>query len=769
MSQNHKEVLESLVKSAKQIAEDWQSKWITKVHLLAGSLSIEEFSKVMASITATQGKVEPAVAFDILVNAIAIVDENEPKRPRSVEDYQCTMQKSVEECIVTAYALAEAGDDPIPFILHFLAIPYSQYDECSRIMTEIGLTERALEDYRKNIISKQAASTSGSSVKNKEQAIEILAKFGTNLTQDARDGKIDEVIGRDTEIEQICLSAARRRKNNIVIIGEPGIGKTAIAEGLANRMVKDQVPDTLKNCEMFLIDVGSVVSGTTMRGQFEQNVKMILEALEFFENPIMFIDEIHMILGAGGKTDSGTSMSNILKPALARGNIRCIGATTTEEYRSTFEKDTALARRFQKLEIFEPSVSDTIKILTGSIEKYEEFHNVKYDPAAIEEAVVLTNRYIVDRRLPDKAFDMIDQAGARKKNSGVEGGIITAEDIQFEISKVAKIPEKTVKSDDRTMLIDMEKNIKESVVGQDEAVEQVCNAIMISRAGLKDENKPAGAFLFNGSTGTGKTFLAKKMAECLSIPLVRFDMSEYMEKHSVSKLIGAAPGYVGYGDGSAGDGLLINAIESNPHSIILIDEVEKAHPQVLNIFLQVMDEGHLTSSSGKKVKFTNATIVFTSNAGASTRAKSSNGFVNIGSSEVKAIEEMKKFFAPEFFNRLDAVVNFNALTIDNVKRIVVSMIENVAKLVDDKGITLSISDEASEYLATTGFDAQMGARPLSRKIDQCVKLPLSKMIIIDNIESGSHIEVVMESGELKLVHTEPKQKEEEAEIVSEQV
>jgi ATP-dependent Clp protease ATP-binding subunit ClpA len=464
---------------------------------------------------------------------------------------------------------------------------------------------------------------------------------------------------------------------------------------------------------------------------------MILEALEFFENPIMFIDEIHMILGAGGKTDSGTSMSNILKPALARGNIRCIGATTTEEYRSTFEKDTALARRFQKLEIFEPSVSDTIKILTGSIEKYEEFHNVKYDPAAIEEAVVLTNRYIVDRRLPDKAFDMIDQAGARKKNSGV--------------------------------LIDMEKNIKESVVGQDEAVEQVCNAIMISRAGLKDENKPAGAFLFNGSTGTGKTFLAKKMAECLSIPLVRFDMSEYMEKHSVSKLIGAAPGYVGYGDGSAGDGLLINAIESNPHSIILIDEVEKAHPQVLNIFLQVMDEGHLTSSSGKKVKFTNATIVFTSNAGASTRAKSSNGFVNIGSSEVKAIEEMKKFFAPEFFNRLDAVVNFNALTIDNVKRIVVSMIENVAKLVDDKGITLSISDEASEYLATTGFDAQMGARPLSRKIDQCVKLPLSKMIIIDNIESGSHIEVVMESGELKLVHTEPKQKEEEAEIVSEQV
>ncbi|HEX8350754.1 MAG TPA: AAA family ATPase, partial [Hymenobacter sp.] len=537
----------------------------------------------------------------------------------------------------------------------------------------------------------------------------LLEKYCDNLNADALAGKIDPLIGRQTEVHSLMLTTARRTKNNVVLVGEPGVGKTAVVEGLAKLIAEDQVPDAIKGSVIYSLSIANLLAGTKFRGDMEERVKQVIEAIEKRGEelgvlPMLFIDEVHTMMGAGAGTQGAMDVANLLKPALAKGKLRCIGGTTYEEYRKHFEKDRALMRRFQKLDIKEPSIEDTKLILRGLIPSYEAFHGVKYDLAALDTAVELTSRYITDRFLPDKAIDVVDAAGARQKirPETEREPVITVELMQEEISRIAKIPSTTVKESEEDKLALLESNLRDTVFGQDNAILEVTDAVYLSRAGLRDPNKPQGNYLFAGPTGVGKTELAKQLAATLSIPLERFDMSEYMEKHSVSKFIGSPPGYVGFGDGGAGSGLLTNAIENTPHCVLLIDEIEKAHPDIFNVFLQIMDNGQITNSSGKTVSCRNVILIMTTNAGATELQKNSLGFGanSREGSDDKVIESM---FAPEFRNRLDAIVKFNALASDNMLRVVDKFLAQLAGLAAGKGLTLEFTPTLRNWLAEKGF------------------------------------------------------------------
>ena len=575
-----------------------------------------------------------------------------------------------------------------------------------------------------------------------------LEQFATNLNQQAIEGKIDPLIGRDLEIERTIQVLCRRRKNNPLLVGESGVGKTAIAEGLAKRIVDKEVPEVLAEATIYSLDLGSLVAGTKYRGDFEKRLKGVLNQIKKEEHAVLFIDEIHIMIGAGATSGGTMDASNLLKPMLATGQLRCIGSTTYQEYHSIFEKERALARRFQKIDIKEPSVSETIKILKGLKSRFEEHHGVTYTMSALESAAKLAERYITDRFLPDKAIDVIDEAGANRQlqPANIRKKRITVSDVEAIVAKIARVPPKTVSSSDMEVLRNLDLNLKRVVFGQDMAIDQLVTAVKMSRSGLRDDSKPIGSFVFAGPTGVGKTEVTKQLAENLGIELLRFDMSEYMERHTVSRLIGAPPGYVGFDDG----GLLTDAVNKHPHAVLLLDEIEKAHPDVFNLLLQVMDNGSLTDSTGRKVDFRNVILVMTSNAGAESISRSSMGFTKQDHSldTMKAIENV---FTPEFRNRLDGVIQFKSLDENVIISVVDKFLIRLEAQLMDKKVTLIVDDKAKRWLAKEGYDPTMGARPMERLIQQKIKRQLADEILFGALsKDGGTVRITEKLDELVL-------------------
>ncbi len=576
------------------------------------------------------------------------------------------------------------------------------------------------------------------------QGEDPLSEYCVDLNEKARMGKIDPLIGRDAEVERSIQVLCRRRKNNPLLVGDPGVGKTAIAEGLARRIVDEEVPEVLDNSTIFALDMGALLAGTRYRGDFEERIKAVLKELEEHEDAILFIDEIHTVIGAGATSGGAMDASNLLKPALQSGALRCMGSTTYKEYRQHFEKDRALARRFQKIDVVEPSVDDTVKILTGLKPYFEDHHKVTYTPEAIRAAADLSSKYMSDRKLPDKAIDVIDEAGARQMLFPPEQRIteIGEEEIEEIVAKMARIPPKSVSKSDTERLAKLGEDLKRVVFGQDNAIEQVTAAIKLARAGLREPNKPIGSYLFAGPTGVGKTEVAKQLSFALGVELIRFDMSEYMERHTVSRLIGAPPGYVGYDQG----GLLTDAIDQQPHAVLLLDEIEKAHPEIFNILLQVMDNGQLTDTNGKKIDFRNVIIIMTTNAGASDAAKNVIGFAG-GKRDDASEEAIRRLFTPEFRNRLDAIIQFAGLSSVIVDRIVEKFVMQLEVQLSDRNVTFELSDEATRWLAKRGFDDEMGARPLSRIIQEHVKKPIAEEILFGALKDGGIVKVTVDKAD----------------------
>lgn len=583
-----------------------------------------------------------------------------------------------------------------------------------------------------------------------------LEAYASNLNELARQGRIDPLVGRENEVERVVQILARRRKNNPLLVGEAGVGKTAIAEGLAKRIVDGQVPDLLADSVVYSLDLGALLAGTKYRGDFEKRFKGLLHELRKRPHAVLFIDEIHTIIGAGAASGGVMDASNLLKPLLSSGEIRCIGSTTFQEFRGIFEKDRALARRFQKVDVVEPSVEDTFGILRGLKARFEQHHGIEYSDEALRAAADLAARYINDRHMPDKAIDVIDEAGAFQRLQPESKRVQRIEVAQVEdiVAKIARIPPKTVNTSDKELLRNLERDLKLTVFGQDMAIDSLSTAIKLSRAGLKSPDKPVGSFLFAGPTGVGKTEVARQLAKALGIELIRFDMSEYMERHTVSRLIGAPPGYVGFDQG----GLLTEAITKTPHCVLLLDEIEKAHPEVFNLLLQVMDHGTLTDNNGRKADFRNVIVILTTNAGAETASRASIGFT-LQDHSTDAMEVIKKSFTPEFRNRLDTIIQFGRLSHETIKSIVDKFLTELQAQLEDKRVQLEVSDAARGWLATNGYDPQMGARPMGRLIQDKIKRPLAEEILFGELaEHGGVVHIDLKGDELAFEYettTEP--------------
>jgi ATP-dependent Clp protease ATP-binding subunit ClpA len=580
---------------------------------------------------------------------------------------------------------------------------------------------------------------------------DALSTYCINLNKKARDGKIDPLIGREHEIERTIQILCRRTKNNPLYVGDPGVGKTAIAEGLAKRIIDGDVPEVLLNATIYALDMGALLAGTRYRGDFEERLKAVVTEMENSPGAVLFIDEIHTVIGAGATSGGAMDASNLLKPALAQGSLRCIGSTTYKEFRNYFEKDRALVRRFQKIDVNEPSVEDTVRILRGLKGAYEKHHKVRYTEEAIRAAVELAAKYINDRKLPDKAIDVIDEAGAARMllPESKRRKTVTLKDIEDMVSKIARIPPKSVSSDDKEVLRNLERDLKAMVFGQNAAIEALSAAMKLSRAGLRDPEKPIGNYLFSGPTGVGKTEVARQLATTLGIELMRFDMSEYMERHSVSRLIGAPPGYVGFDQG----GMLTDAIDQHPHCVLLLDEIEKAHPDLYNILLQIMDHGKLTDHNGKKIDFRNVILIMTTNAGAADMQKPAIGFgrtVRTGEDE----DAVKRLFTPEFRNRLDAIIPFAPLTPEIVGRVVEKFVMQLEAQLADRNVTIELSSAAKEFLAERGYEPLYGARPLGRVIQELIKKPLAEELLFGKLVKGGAVKVTVKDGKLAFDVTE---------------
>ncbi|HVY67183.1 MAG TPA: ATP-dependent Clp protease ATP-binding subunit ClpA [Gammaproteobacteria bacterium] len=565
-----------------------------------------------------------------------------------------------------------------------------------------------------------------------------LERFTTNLNALAQAGKIDPLIGRQAEIERTVQILCRRRKNNPLFVGEAGVGKTALAEGLARLIVEGKVPEILRNCTVYALDMGSLIAGTKYRGDFEKRLKGVVAGLKKQPGAILFIDEIHTVIGAGAASGGVMDASNLIKPLLANGELRCIGSTTYSEFRGIFEKDHALARRFQKIDVTEPSVAETVEILRGLKSRFEEHHDVTYTDEALRAAAELSAKHINDRHLPDKAIDVIDEAGAncRLQPEGSRPRVVDVELVQSVVAKIARIPPKTVSASDRDVLRNLERDLKLVIFGQDRAINALASAIKMSRSGLGDERRPVGSFLFSGPTGVGKTEVTRQLALTMGVELVRFDMSEYMERHTVSRLIGAPPGYVGFDQG----GLLTEAINKHPHCVLLFDEIEKAHPEVFNLLLQVMDHGTLTDNNGRKADFRNVTIVMTTNAGAQEASRASVGFTTQDHS-TDAMEVLKKLFSPEFRNRLDAIIQFDPLDAQSIARVVDKLVVELETQLDKKDVTIELDPAARDWVAARGYDPKMGARPMARVIQEHIKRPLAEELLFGKLAAGGHVRI----------------------------
>ncbi|MDE1461578.1 ATP-dependent Clp protease ATP-binding subunit ClpA [Spartinivicinus poritis] len=744
--------LEVTLNHAFKDARAKRHEFMTVEHLLLALLDNDAAAKVLKACGADMDRLRRDLT-DFVDSTTPLIPSNEDDREtqptlgfqrvlqRAVFHVQSSGKKEVTGANVLVAIFSEQESQAVYFlkqqniaridVVNFIAHGISKVSGASSDQEEIGHEQG----------DDEAATETGTSSNP-------LENFATNLNEQAKAGRIDPLVGRDQELERVAQILTRRRKNNPLLVGEAGVGKTAIAEGLAKRIVDEEVPDILSDATIYSLDLGALLAGTKYRGDFEKRFKQLLAELRKKAHAILFIDEIHTIIGAGAASGGVMDASNLLKPLLTSGELRCIGSTTFQEFRGIFEKDRALARRFQKVDINEPNVEDTFHILKGLKPKFEEHHCIKYTETALRAASELADRYINDRHMPDKAIDVIDEAGAyqrlqpenkRKKTIGVG-------DIESIVAKIARIPPKNVSASDKEILEKLERNLKMVVFGQDEAITSLATAIKMSRAGLKAPERPVGAFLFAGPTGVGKTEVSRQLAEVLGIELVRFDMSEYMERHTVSRLIGAPPGYVGYDQG----GLLTEAINKQPHCVLLMDEIEKAHPEVFNLLLQVMDHGTLTDNNGRKADFRNVIIVMTTNAGAETVSRASIGFTEQDHS-TDGMEAIKKTFSPEFRNRLDAIIQFGNLDPDVIKHVVDKFLTELQTQLDDKKVLLEVDESARAWLAQEGYDKQMGARPMARVIQENLKKPLAEEILFGQLASnGGKVVVSVKDGMLAL-------------------
>lgn len=705
---------------------------------------------------------------------IHFINENTPLIPEDQErDVQPTIgfQRVIQRAVYSAQSArkGEVTGDTILVAIFGEPESHAVYFLKQRNVERLDLVNYIAHGIRKSDNHDEESNFQDSNAPSAEQSTseeggeKPLEKYATNLNQQALDGKIDPLIGRDGEIERTVQVLCRRRKNNPLLVGEAGVGKTAIAEGLAKRVVDGEVPEILADAVIYSLDLGALLAGTKYRGDFEKRLKAVINQLKQEPNAILFIDEIHTIIGAGATSGGTMDASNLIKPVLSNGEMKCIGSTTYQEYRSIFEKDRALARRFQKIDVVEPSVDETYEILKGLKTRFEEHHDVRYTQSALRAAAELSAKYINDRHLPDKAIDVIDEAGAnrRLKPAANRKKTISVSDIEEIIAKIARIPPKTVSSSDVDILRNLDRDLKLVIFGQDDAIVQLTSAIKMARSGLREDTRPIGSFLFAGPTGVGKTEVTKQLAQRLGIEFLRFDMSEYMERHSVSRLIGAPPGYVGYDEG----GLLTDAVNKHPHAVLLLDEIEKAHPDVFNLLLQVMDHGTLTDTNGRKVDFRNVILVMTSNAGAENISRKSLGFKHQDHTS-DSMEAVKRMFSPEFRNRLDGIIQFNALSESVIKSVVDKFIIRLEAQLEPKKVSLVVDENARAWLADKGYDRLMGARPMERVIQEHIKKPLAEQILFGDLVNGGRVDVsVCEDSDnlcLKYMGTQQKQTEEAA-------
>ena len=750
--------LEQTLHNALSAASSRRHEYATLEHLLLALIADEHASKVMTACGVDLGELRNAVTnyLDTELDALKVEGETDPSPTsgfqRVVQRAILHVQSSGREEVTGANVLVALFSERESYAVFFLQQQdMSRLDAVSYISHGVGKAGQPTEQREVKGAEEEKAQAKSDGKKGES----ALKQFCVNLNEKAKTGKVDPLIGRGPEVDRTVQILCRRSKNNPLYVGDPGVGKTAIAEGLARKIVEGDVPEVLLPAVIYSLDMGALLAGTRYRGDFEERLKQVVTELEKLPHAVLFIDEIHTVIGAGATSGGAMDASNLLKPALSGGAIRCIGSTTYKEFRNHFEKDRALLRRFQKIDVNEPTIEDTIKIITGLRSAFEEHHHVKYTPDAIKAAVELSSRYINDRKLPDKAIDVIDEVGAmqmlvppaRRKKT------ITIKEIESVIATMARIPAKSVSTDDKKVLGTLETDLKRVVFGQDKAIEVLSSAIKLSRAGLRDPDKPIGNYLFSGPTGVGKTEVARQLASILGIPLQRFDMSEYMERHSVSRLIGAPPGYVGYDQG----GLLTDAVDQQPHSVLLLDEIEKSHPDLFNILLQVMDNGKLTDHHGKTVDFRNTVLIMTTNAGASDMARESLGFGNL-TREGEDEEAVKKMFTPEFRNRLDAIVPFAYLPPEVVSRVVEKFILQLELQLADRDVHISLDEEARKWLTAKGYDKLYGARPMGRLIKEKVKQPLAEELLFGKLVHGGEVKVKLKDEALafEIVAAAPK-------------
>ena len=740
-----------LEKSLNEIAQDASTRrheFITVEHLLLALMTNDAAIDVLKNVGGDVEKLTKELERYIEETTPILPASDEEHGPQTTLGFQRVVSRSL-------FHVQSSGRKEVTGANVLVAIFSEQESQAVYLLKVQGISRIDVVNYISHGISKvddadEEAELGGQTAEGEEApegGQKALQLYATDLNEEARAGRIDPLVGRAEELERVVQILCRRRKNNPLLVGESGVGKTAIAEGLAKRIVDEKVPEVVAGSTIYSLDLGALVAGTKYRGDFEKRFKAVLAELKEIEGSILFIDEIHTIIGAGAASGGVMDASNLLKPLLTSGQMRCMGSTTYQEYRGIFDKDRALSRRFQKIDVEEPDVDDTYRILKGLKSRFEEHYNLRYTDKALRTASELAARYINDRFMPDKAIDVVDEAGAaqqlqppskRKKSVG-------ASDVEQVVAKIARIPSSQVTTSDKASLRDLEGNLKMAVFGQNEAIEQLASAIKLSRAGLKSGDKPIGSFLFAGPTGVGKTEVSKQLAHAMGVELLRYDMSEYMERHTVSRLIGAPPGYVGFDQG----GLLTEAVTKHPHSVVLLDEIEKAHPEVFNLLLQVMDHGTLTDNTGRKADFRNVVLIMTTNAGAQEMGRPSIGFTEQDNT-TDGMEVIRRMFTPEFRNRLDAIVQFSALNIEIVKTVVDKFLTELQAQLDEKRVTLEVDDEARAWLAKEGYDEKMGARPMQRLIQEKIKRPLAEYLLFGDLASGGTVRVSIDNDELDI-------------------
>ena len=746
--------LEFCLNEAFQSAREGRHEFMTVEHLLLALLDIPKVHEILKACNSNVGALRRQLT-EFIDEATPLMSPEEEGEVQPTLGFQRVLQRAV-------FHVQSSGKKEVTGSNVLVAI-FSEKQ--SQAVYFLGLQDVTRLDVV-NYISHGMPQLPGESSDDEDEISLVdpeseadstaLDKYATNLNRQALDGKIDPLIGREIEIERTVQILCRRRKNNPLYVGDAGVGKTALAEGLARMIVEERVPEVLLDATIFALDMGTLIAGTKYRGDFEKRLKAVINEIREDPGAILFIDEIHTVIGAGAASGGVMDASNLIKPVLANGEIRCIGSTTYGEYRGVFEKDHALARRFQKIDVPEPSLEETIAILRGLKSRFEEHHGVSYEPEALEAAAELAAKHINDRRLPDKAIDVIDEAGAnlRLKPEAEREDRVTVNMVEDIVAKMARIPSKSVSASDKDVLRTLERDLKLTIFGQDKAIGALSAAIKMSRSGLNEEEKPIGSFLFSGPTGVGKTEVTRQLSMVMGVELIRFDMSEYMERHTVSRLIGAPPGYVGFDQG----GLLTEAVTKNPHAVVLLDEIEKAHPEVFNLLLQVMDHGTLTDNNGRKADFRNIVIVMTTNAGAQEMSRASIGFTQQDhSSDAMAI--IKKTFSPEFRNRLDAIIQFASLDAHSIARVVDKLVVELESKLGSNNVTLELDDAARNWIAERGYDAKMGARPMARIIQEHIKRPLAEELLFGSLADGGHVRIGLgEDGKLEL-KAEPVRKE----------